>query len=62
MPGTGKTHFIIELIDYLIKEEKKILLSTFTNQALDNIVNKLAEKEYLSEKIIRISGNHVNRK
>lgn len=47
MPGTGKTYFIIELIDYLINEEKKILLSTFTNQALDNIISKLATKEYL---------------
>ncbi|OED29542.1 IGHMBP2 family helicase [Methanosphaera sp. WGK6] len=40
-PGTGKTHTIVELIRQLYKQKKKLLITTHTHIALDNILEKL---------------------
>lgn len=40
-PGTGKTHTIIEIIEKLYEENKKILITTHTHVALDNILERL---------------------
>ncbi|WP_455644654.1 AAA domain-containing protein [Methanosphaera sp.] len=40
-PGTGKTHTIVELIRQLYKQNKKVLITTHTHIALDNILEKL---------------------
>ncbi len=40
-PGTGKTHTIVELINQLTKEKQKILVTAWTNLAVDNIVERL---------------------
>ena len=51
-PGTGKTHTIIEIIKELYKQNKKILVTTHTHVALDNILEKLGELS--SEDILRL--------
>lgn len=40
-PGTGKTHTIIEIIKELHKNNKRVLITTHTHIALDNILEKL---------------------
>ncbi|EAR99439.2 DNA replication helicase Dna2, putative (macronuclear) [Tetrahymena thermophila SB210] len=43
MPGTGKTFLIAHLIKILADQKKKVLVTSFTNSALDNIIVKLLE-------------------
>lgn len=43
MPGTGKTTIIIFLIKFLISKGKNILLTSYTNLAIDHILLKLDE-------------------
>ncbi len=57
MPGTGKTHLITQMILHLMAQNKKVLLTTFTNQALDNILLKLAEHSALDQKVVRIQSS-----
>lgn len=44
-PGTGKTTVISEIIQTLVKENKKVLLSSQTHLAVDNVLQKIGEKE-----------------
>lgn len=39
-PGTGKTTTIASLIAILVKLEKKVLFTSFTNSAVDNLLLK----------------------
>ncbi|MBF0233024.1 MAG: AAA family ATPase [Desulfamplus sp.] len=48
-PGTGKTHFIAELIAQFASENKSILATALTNQALMEIVEKPALQNLLME-------------
>ena len=48
-PGTGKTHFIAELIKNLANENKSILVTALTNRALIEIVEKPGLKELLEQ-------------
>ncbi|KAL4456950.1 hypothetical protein ABPG74_014588 [Tetrahymena malaccensis] len=43
MPGTGKTYLIAHLIKILADQKKYVLVTSFTNSALDNIIVKLLE-------------------
>ncbi|OVF07897.1 putative bifunctional ATP-dependent DNA helicase/ssDNA endodeoxyribonuclease [Clavispora lusitaniae] len=43
MPGTGKTTVIAHLIRMLVEEKKSVLLSSYTNSAVDNILLKVKE-------------------
>ena len=43
-PGSGKTTAISELIYQLIKKDKRILLCASTHVAIDNVLEKMAEK------------------
>ncbi|KAL4508408.1 hypothetical protein ABPG72_003712 [Tetrahymena utriculariae] len=43
MPGTGKTYLIAHLIKILADQKKSVLVTSFTNSALDNIIIKLLE-------------------
>ncbi len=45
--GSGKTTTLIELIDYLIKLNKKILVISFTNVAKDEIIERYGENQNL---------------
>jgi len=54
MPGTGKTTLIAEIIKILVKNGKKILLSSYTHSAVDNILLKLIDTDI---KTIRLGSN-----
>ncbi len=51
-PGTGKTHTIVEIIKQLYKMNNKILITTHTHIALDNILERL--NDVADEQILRI--------
>jgi superfamily I DNA and/or RNA helicase len=51
-PGTGKTHVIEELIKQFSKRDQKLLITAWTNLAVDNIIKRLPEKEV--KKVVRI--------
>ncbi|MFH1127362.1 MAG: AAA domain-containing protein, partial [archaeon] len=51
-PGTGKTYVIEELIRQFSKRNQKILITAWTNLAVDNIIKRLMNREL--EKIVRI--------
>ena len=51
-PGTGKTHSIVEIIKYLYNHNYKILITTHTHIAIDNILEKLSDIP--EDKILRI--------
>ncbi|KAL6936825.1 hypothetical protein ACO0OL_001375 [Hanseniaspora opuntiae] len=60
MPGTGKTQVITELINALVSNNKKILITSFTHSAVDNMILKLFENDKLDPsmfKILRIGTN-----
>eukprot|EP00850_Spirogloea_muscicola_P003650 SM000015S01150 [mRNA] locus=s15:37809:45597:- [translate_table: standard] len=44
MPGTGKTVTIMHAVCALVERGQSVLLSSYTNSALDNILMKLKEK------------------
>ncbi|KAL6453984.1 DNA2 DNA replication ATP-dependent helicase/nuclease DNA2 [Candida maltosa Xu316] len=43
MPGTGKTTVIAQIIKVLVQQDKSVLLTSYTNSAVDNILLKLKE-------------------
>jgi DNA replication ATP-dependent helicase Dna2 len=43
MPGTGKTRTICIMIDLMIKMNMRVLITSFTHVALDNIIDKFIE-------------------
>ena len=51
-PGTGKTYVIEELIRQFSKRNQKLLITAWTNLAVDNIIKRLLKSE--SGKIVRI--------
>ena len=60
MPGTGKTQVITELIHALVSNNKKILITSFTHSAVDNMILKLFENDKIDLtmfKILRIGSN-----
>lgn len=54
-PGTGKTHTIVEIIKKLNIQNKKILLTSHTHIAVDNVVEKLTMID--DNEIIRIGDD-----
>ena len=46
MPGTGKTTTIVFLIRVLLQRGCRVLLSAFTNSAVDNVLSKLKEQGF----------------
>ena len=51
-PGTGKTYVIEELIEQFTKRNQKLLVTAWTNLAVDNIIKRLPRKEV--KNIVRI--------
>ncbi|MDO8741139.1 MAG: AAA domain-containing protein [Candidatus Woesearchaeota archaeon] len=51
-PGTGKTYVIEELIRQFTKRNQKLLVTAWTNLAVDNIIKRLSRKE--TKNIVRI--------
>jgi len=51
-PGTGKTYVIEELVNQLVKRKQKLLVTAWTNLAVDNIIRRLSKKE--TKNLVRI--------
>jgi DNA replication ATP-dependent helicase Dna2 len=51
-PGTGKTHFIADLVEVLASENKSILVTALTNRALIEIVEKPALEQLLENNLV----------
>ncbi|KAI9487574.1 MAG: DNA replication factor Dna2-domain-containing protein [Benjaminiella poitrasii] len=45
MPGTGKTTTTAEIINYLVKQNKTVLVAAYTHSALDNVLCKVREHD-----------------
>jgi DNA replication ATP-dependent helicase Dna2 len=45
-PGTGKTYTIARLVRELVADDQRVLLSAFTNRAVDNCLEALREQGY----------------
>jgi DNA replication ATP-dependent helicase Dna2 len=43
-PGTGKTYTIASIVKQLVDEGKKVLITAYTNRAVDNILKTLRDK------------------
>ncbi len=48
-PGSGKTTVILELICQIVKQGKRILLCGSTHVAIDNVLERLKERNYLEK-------------
>ena len=58
MPGTGKTRTICILIDILIQLGKRVLVTSFTHTALDNILEKFLQMyKERTNKVVRMSSS-----
>lgn len=44
MPGTGKSTIIVEMVRKIVTEGKTVLLTSYTNSAVDNILLKIVDK------------------
>ncbi len=51
-PGTGKTYTIARLVRALVERDQRVLLSAFTNRAVDNALEALLEQGY--ENVVRM--------
>jgi superfamily I DNA and/or RNA helicase len=59
-PGTGKTTTIIELVRQLISRKKRVLVTSHTNVAVDNVLEGLLEEDpKMKVEIIRL-GNRFS--
>jgi DNA replication ATP-dependent helicase Dna2 len=54
-PGSGKTEAIVVLIKILALMKKKVLVVSFTNQAVDNVLVRLKESGFFD--FVRITNN-----
>ena len=45
-PGTGKTSVIAEIVKRLTQQGQRVLLAAFTNQAVDNMLKRLAKEGF----------------
>ncbi|MWV62463.1 AAA family ATPase [Helicobacter saguini] len=59
-PGTGKTTTITEMILQLLHRHKhyRILVASQSNQAVDNVLEKLANDSFINQKILRIGNDN----
>ena len=44
MPGTGKTSTIVEMVREMVARGNSVLITAYTNTAVDHILNKLVAK------------------
>jgi len=51
-PGTGKTYTLAAIIQTLVERSERVLLSAFTNRAVDNAMEALVEQGF--EDIVRV--------
>ena len=59
-PGCGKTATITEIALHFLKQNKKLLITSFTNVAVDNVIERLIDLEIkipgIKQKIIRVGS------
>lgn len=67
-PGTGKTHVINAIVQYITKELKeKVVISSQTHVAIDNVLDKLMENNdaivprRITQKVNKYSGSEINK-
>nr|WP_256487100.1 AAA domain-containing protein [Haladaptatus sp. AB618] len=53
-PGTGKTYTIARTIRALVEDGNRVLLSAFTNRAVDNALEALREQGFGEAEIVRV--------
>jgi DNA replication ATP-dependent helicase Dna2 len=54
MPGTGKTTTIAKIIQALASQKKRVLLTSYTHSAVDNVLLKLKQ---LGVDFLRLGSN-----
>lgn len=59
LPGTGKTSTLSLVIRMMIARGQKVVLTSFTNSAVDHLLLKVVESGLSSEQILRL-GNKVS--
>ncbi|KAG9112793.1 Tripartite DNA replication factor [Ceratobasidium sp. 392] len=60
MPGTGKTTMVAELIKELARRGKSVLLTSYTNSAVDTILLKLLDVEFDILRLGNIDKLHMD--
>ncbi len=55
-PGTGKSHVILALINELLRQDKKILITAYTNVAVDNLLDRL-DSSINDDLVLRVGSN-----
>ena len=59
-PGCGKTATITEIASHFLKQNKRLLITSFTNVAVDNVIERLIDLEPkipgIKNKIIRVGS------
>ncbi|MFC6824756.1 AAA domain-containing protein [Halopelagius fulvigenes] len=53
-PGTGKTYTIAQIIRALVADGNRVLLSAFTNRAVDNALEALRDQGFGADEIVRV--------
>jgi len=56
LPGTGKTSTLSLVVRMMIARGQKVLLTSFTNSAVDHLMLKLVESGMTSEQIMRVGA------
>lgn len=56
-PGSGKTAEIVNLIENLVDDGKKVFITALTNKAIENIHRRLIDEKGLGNKILRIGNS-----
>jgi DNA replication ATP-dependent helicase Dna2 len=54
-PGSGKTTAIVVLIKILAKMKKRVLVVSFTNSAIDNVLSRLKASGF--NEFVRVASN-----
>ena len=55
-PGTGKTTVIVEWVKHFVSENKRVLISSQNNKAVDNVLQKFTGDQEKSVDMIRIGS------